>query len=671
MEKKLIGHELVQEGRETPGDILRPIRRRSSILPRPDSLELNDDSVERGRTRHESPAASSNGSRRSLSLGSVAQLSSPQIAAGVAECIKLNTENKITKKNAFNLKMIDFMTYMIKNRDENMLNLQVASTTLDVSAKIYGLRVDVLHQETMDMVGNLDHETQSSEANGENLDDHGETSEKSNKPPKAKKKKRATQLIADVKSLCCDLEIISLEPPMLGDGDYQTSDMLLQVNAPRHVGLGLAIHAYDDCFLDQRKPDREEPKEKISWTPIEIPEDSTIGAIYKDFEFLNWDAEYSDTAHMEDWSQRLSADNDAPVAFDLNTSLPVDEGEEDDSFVHDDVVGFDGDESRVEAAHVQRQRENLVEVNADDIMAHASTASDYSFFDEKLLEIRWRSGSKWTIKKPPRNMAMSVLEAERRATARKKKDFLYDFNAEMDEPIDQKFVAMKKVRRKFKSMENKIVKPEENEEDQLNLFTFSDRPDDVNLMPKKGLAHDGEPLGGEERRQSIHMNDYENDADGDYNHDNSMDDDHMDMPATQNGADQFEYPSQGGFTGLNLVEAPKLTEKINIQFSQRAKKLDMRHLKKCIWNSINTGNDDKENVAGEEDNDNQKEDTREPKPFSDIYVHLPDLLNRNDSKELSFPIAFVSLLHLANEKSLKLMPNEDFSDIIITQDTAL
>ncbi|XP_015119872.1 condensin complex subunit 2 [Diachasma alloeum] len=677
MDKKLTGlQELAQEGRETPGDTLRLIRRRSSILPRTNSdpLEFNDDSVERGRTRHESPATSSNSSRRSLNLGSVAQLSSPQIAAGVAECIKLNTENKITKKNAFSLKMIDFMTYMIKNRDENMSNLQVASTTLDVSAKIYGLRVDVLHQEAMDMVGNLDHETQNGVGNGENLGDYSdETSQRDNNPAKAKRKKRVPQVLTVVESLCCDPEIIKLEPPMLGDGDYQTSDMLLQVNAPRHVGLGLAIHPYNDYILDQRNPEAAEPNDKIPCTPVEIPEDSAIGSIFKEFEFLNWDSEYDPSNRVDDWTQCLSSANEAALPFDLNSSLPPDEDEDDDFFVNNDGIGdFVGEEVLAPAGHAQRQREHLIDVNVDDIMAHASTASDYSFFDEKLLEIKWRSGTKWTVKKAPKNMAMSLLEAERRATARKKKDFSYDLKSEMDEAMENKFAPMKKVKRKFKSMESKVVKPEENVGDLSNLFKFSYRPDDVHLMPKKAVGNGGERLGGAERRGSIHMDDYDNDGHGgdDYHHDNSMDDQQMVMPVSQNGNDHDEFASQGGFTGTNLVEAPKLTEKIYIPFSQRAKKLDMRHLKKCIWNSINTGNEDKENVAGEEAHDNGKENTDEPKPFADIYIHLPEMLNKNDAKELSFPIAFVSLLHLANEKKLKLMATEDFSDIIVTQDTA-
>ncbi|XP_011301112.1 condensin complex subunit 2 [Fopius arisanus] len=669
MEKKIaMIEERVKEGRETPGDILRPIRRRSSILPRANSdpLEINDDSVERGRTRHETPSTSSSSSRRSLNLGSINQLSSPQIAAGVAECIKLNTENKITKKNAFSLKLIDLMTYMVNSKDEKMSNLQMASTTLDVSAKIYGLRVDVLHQETMDMVGNLEHENNENQEG--NVEENGQPFQEN--PVKAKKKKKKrSQVLTDVESLCCELEIIKLEPPMLGDGDFQTSDMLLQVNAPRHVGMGLSIHPYNDYILDSRKPEIEEANEKIPYNPIKIPEDSNIGKIFNDFEFsFHLDSEYDVEAIMENWSQRASVSQAEPLSFDPNASFPEeDEDDHDDVFINDELEKFDEEEAVPVALH-HRQREAIV--NADDMIAAIATVSDYSFFDENLLEIKWRSGTQWTVKRP-RNMATSLVEGDRRAPLRKKKDFSIDFMVELDPGIDDKFVMMKKVKRKFKNLDHHLVRSEENFEDQFGLFKFGLRPDDVDLMPNKRVGPRGQAEVDNERRPSVNSDDYhDNDYDGgDMDHDNSLEDQPVDLPVSQGGNNLDEFASQGGFTGSNLIEAPKLTEKIYIPFSQRAKKIDMRHLKKCIWNSISSGNDDKENVEQEEGNGNTKQGG-EPKTFAEIYEHLPDKLSKNDAKELSFPIAFVSLLHLANEKNLKLLSTDNLSDIIVHQHSA-
>jgi condensin complex subunit 2 len=60
---------------------------------------------------------------------------------------------KINAKNAFRLHLIDYMTDLVKKKAMN--NFQVASSTLDASAKIYAGRVDAVHSETYKMLGSL------------------------------------------------------------------------------------------------------------------------------------------------------------------------------------------------------------------------------------------------------------------------------------------------------------------------------------------------------------------------------------------------------------------------------------------------------------------------------------------------------------------------------------
>lgn len=40
----------------------------------------------------------------------------------------------------------------------------------------------------------------------------------------------------------------------------------------------------------------------------------------------------------------------------------------------------------------------------------------------------------------------------------------------------------------------------------------------------------------------------------------------------------------------------------------------------------------------------------DPKSFKNIYSNLPEKISKNMAKNLSVPIAFVCVLHLANEK---------------------
>ena len=70
----------------------------------------------------------------------MAGLSVTQLAEHYQKCIKLSAENKISTKNAFNLQLIDYMASMIKKKESDMANFQVAAGTLDASTKIYAYR---------------------------------------------------------------------------------------------------------------------------------------------------------------------------------------------------------------------------------------------------------------------------------------------------------------------------------------------------------------------------------------------------------------------------------------------------------------------------------------------------------------------------------------------------
>lgn len=62
---------------------------------------------------------------------------------------------KITKDNAWNLQLIDFMSSMLRRHDSRMENLQTASTVVDASARIYSFRVDAVHYDVLKMAGGL------------------------------------------------------------------------------------------------------------------------------------------------------------------------------------------------------------------------------------------------------------------------------------------------------------------------------------------------------------------------------------------------------------------------------------------------------------------------------------------------------------------------------------
>ncbi|KAI9075362.1 hypothetical protein K1719_042674 [Acacia pycnantha] len=110
-------------------------------------LGSNDDQLER---------AQSSAARAASTLRNVAApppqadsgLSSDQIVELFRNCIKLASENKITQKNSWQLKLIDHLSEIIKVDAENAQpNFQKASCTLEAGVKIYSARVDAVHSE--------------------------------------------------------------------------------------------------------------------------------------------------------------------------------------------------------------------------------------------------------------------------------------------------------------------------------------------------------------------------------------------------------------------------------------------------------------------------------------------------------------------------------------------
>ncbi|KFP24040.1 Condensin complex subunit 2, partial [Colius striatus] len=117
---------------------------------------------------------------------------------------------------------------------------------------------------------------------------------------------------------------------------------------------------------------------------------------------------------------------------------------------------------------------------------------------------------------------------------------------------------------------------------------------------------------------------------------------------------------------LNLIAEPQKINKIAIQYAKTAKQMDMKRLKKSMWDLL-TDRKKKEGVAEVEEAE-KKEDTSMvagEKVLSGITKQLLHRLPGIMATNLSVPLAFACLLHLANEKNLKLESTEDLADVLV------
>ncbi|EPQ56454.1 barren [Gloeophyllum trabeum ATCC 11539] len=101
-----------------------------------------------------------------------------------------------------------------------------------------------------------------------------------------------------------------------------------------------------------------------------------------------------------------------------------------------------------------------------------------------------------------------------------------------------------------------------------------------------------------------------------------------------------------------------------VNYAKRAKRVDVRKLKENIWKGLNiVVPDRKEDAEDEEameiDEDHHATDPSEPRVFSSVISDLRSSYPREKMEEISTSFCFICLLHLANERGLKLEVGKD------------
>lgn len=77
-----------------------------------------------------------------------------QVKQDYSAWLQIVSDNRLTKHDPFQLKLIDYMSQMCNTRD-NTGNFQFAATSIDAGARIYARKVDQVHDETYKILKNL------------------------------------------------------------------------------------------------------------------------------------------------------------------------------------------------------------------------------------------------------------------------------------------------------------------------------------------------------------------------------------------------------------------------------------------------------------------------------------------------------------------------------------
>ncbi|XP_064792471.1 condensin complex subunit 2-like [Oncorhynchus masou masou] len=656
------------------------------------SFEGNDDELERRQRRRsrviglQAAADSFNESTSHSTKGTpaaVPKLSNAQISEHYSTCIKLSTENKITTKNAFGLHLIDYMADILKQKDSELTNFKVAAGTLDASTKIYAVRVDAVHADAYRVLGGLGAETKPGEEHG--AGDGGEMAEgaarelaakqvvKKKRPPK----KTVAQNLSNINSSESErkCEVDPMFQRMASSFDESSTagvflsvlfseDSSCELLFPSHMTL---LHSTHSC---SHSPPQHVPSLPFTGGLQQTQEKSSICPSLADFSFTSRNPDQTMTQMLEKMKQ-------GDHVFDRNTEAEPDEEEcQDfgDNFDGDYEEGqgdYGGEGSKehkdgCKAGGPGRGRD-VIPIGGGDIATMCLQLSnqprEYSYFSPRTMAT-WAGPGYWRFKPLHKKDNMPEKEGRKRKS---KNAFEIDFNDHVN--FETYFCTTRAATTIIKSALSTSNKKTTRAADfQFPLKTLSQ----LSLKPASTFCKEGQKRLYVEL-EGIGDYDYNNANDtanfcpglqgGDSDDGFSRGADDTQPSADSNLASSQDHDDVSTYGEDDLVPEPHRVNKIEINFAKTAKKMDMKRLKNIMWNLLT---DSLEKTAKEVENAETSEVSGE-KVFSQTTKTLLQSLPPTMAQNLSVPLAFVALLHLANEKNLELVKVDDMSDILIKQ----
>uniref|UniRef100_A0A8C3KRP7 Condensin complex subunit 2 n=1 Tax=Calidris pygmaea TaxID=425635 RepID=A0A8C3KRP7_9CHAR len=602
------------------------------------------------------------------------QWTNAQISDHYSTCIKLSTENKITTKNAFGLHLIDYMTEILKQKDSELTNFKIAAGTLDASAKIYAVRVDAVHADAYKVLGGLAQK---------------EVEDRSDLEPVKRVQTKKKHSFKTIEQNLNNINVSEANRRCEIDPMFQKTAASFDECSTAGIFLtGLRTqNCHSELLFDSKivpLPSSEtftlpnsDPVNvmDLKLLLVQCIEKRPICSSLAGFQFTKWDAE----SHNESVSALLDKFKKSDQVFDINAEIESDV---------EDCAPAPPDDDFNSASPRSTAADKIGEFT--DNLNSFGTVHQSKSYCQVLLPFGggWHLSLKaGTVKKGTslRGSFLTSWEAVRssdsgkalRSFETKKRSVKKAFEVNFDEDID--FEAHFRKTKASVTLAKSIL-----ENENVKSTTL---PADFNYEPSNILQLFLKPAVKMGQGGSYEIGEY------DYNNPNDTsnfcpalqaadsDDDNdpiqfMGQMGEFNLTAHPEGPELNGLVGnadittygeLNLIAEPQKVNKIVIQYAKTAKKMDMRRLKKNMWDLL-TDEQKKEKAA--EVNAEKEEDVSVvagEKVFSSITKELLHRLPSIMAKNLSVPLAFACLLHLANEKNLKLEGTEDLSDVLVKQ----
>ncbi|XP_017782741.1 PREDICTED: condensin complex subunit 2 isoform X2 [Nicrophorus vespilloides] len=608
---------------------------------------------------------------------SVSSIGDEEIENHFDVCLKMYAENKINIKNAWQLRVIEYMKTMVKSTRFGKDSLKVASSSLDVSAKVYGIRVDDIYTEGFKLASQMSQNAKKNDDAGD-LGDDGGPSETGEEVPAQKVKKKKKMGLNKGAKHCVAKDINTLV------GNVQKGEtplFLTQTNAK--------LSAVDNYFTARLNKERCGTKfaligkandfvncddtDEIMNINMKLLGDNQnvtvdICPCFRDFALDVWDPENDEFSINKTMDDLLLDGNGLPIP-ELDGSIR-------DIFEPaDDLVSSGEEEENPEAQlAIRGEVASIVDMRPVDQSSYDTNDYLYQSLEmpgRKMLSQIWAGPSHWKLKHIRQRPSLRFSGVSEKAAGvpqqkkRTKKDIApLVFNEDLLPQVDfQKKVVKRKLRI---NDPEKVQTPINYIPDMMkHLCSFMMKPfvADFGKFKKTQPANDDYEVGpynyGNPNDSQYCPKSMEENAD-----DCPADMDVMDNDCGGGFEEEEEIEAQNQqFIGENLIDMPEMVQNIKINYATHSKKIDMKKLKANVWKVLIKDKSNEqiitEDMAAKEAHNIN---------FSEIYKKLPTMIPKKMEEELSCPLAFFALLHLANEQNLKLLGSSDMTDIMIEQD---
>ena len=606
-----------------------------------------------------------------------------------SNCIKLASENKINAKNTWSLALIDHISEIVRDsKDEDgQTNFQKSSCTLDAGVKIYASRVDSFHNETFKMLGGMNKVTQNEDeedcagakGDGQGLDGDGEGAPKkrAHRPVNTLEAPEAHTLKALEDTVAVD-PLFQKTSALFDEGG--ASGLLLN-NLSVHRGCNICFDSeevpeYGDAGVD----DDEAPIDgivvdlsSIAQT-IELAQRSAVDAtritpavgVIEDLLHGLTGGNVASTAA----AAKAVADGTAGVSlFDFASGDGIQfaeyddaQSDDDDAAPYDDTGGFGAgfEDDGVDFAddfNPNQGYSNARGPNGDELDMEGDAGLEWVVNSGMGGKMAWAGPSHWRFKAPPSKAAgksgdksADGDDGEQKPKKREKGELTFDFE-NPGEPDEARFTlaaTIEELQLVAAPTQVDTLLPPDLGYDASQLVKLSLRPNagvgtlSVNFGAPDvsggggdgGMGFDGD--GG----------DFGGGFDGDDGFGGGFDGD------GDAGFDDTSADTPEGMDGL--VAAPRRCEKIQVNYARQTKEVNVKELKCTLWENIN---DDVICPADEGTGSHS---------FNQLLRKFPEDNLAGATEDISVHMAFICMLHLANENGLKITDRPGLDDLDIS-----